>query len=172
MSKFKNLWEKFKNLKHKEILAAVVVGLVLCAAYFAFFKTPTSDKTEQNSSEEYSSAEEYTQDLENKLKNVISKISGVRDVGVVITLESGFTYEYATDIETKTITSGGTDTTLTTQTVILVSGQPVVVKQNYPVVKGVVIVAKGAEDFAVKMKIISACETVLKTQSDKITVLY
>ena len=90
--------------------------------------------------------------MENKLKNVISKISGVGEANVIITLESGFTYEYATDTETKTITSGGTETTLTTQTVILVNGQPVVVKQIYPVVKGVVIVAKGAENFAVKMK--------------------
>lgn len=172
MIKFKNIWNKFKSLKHKELIIAAVVGLILCAGYFAFFKSPAADKTQQNSSEEYSSSEEYTQSLENKLKNVISKISGVGEANVIITLESGFTYEYATDTETKTITSGGTETTLTTQTVILVNGQPVVVKQIYPVVKGVVIVAKGAENFAVKMKIISACETVLKTPSEKITVLY
>ncbi len=152
----------------------MVVGVVLVVAYYALCSSSSSssDNSSDNSTETYSSAEEYVDILENKLCNVLSKVSGVEEVSVVITLECGFTYEYATDSETNTVISGGTETTITTETVILVSGEPIVVKQNYPVIKGVVIVAKGAENFSVKMNLISAVETVLQIDQDKIIILY
>ncbi len=171
MSKMKDVWEKFKNIKHIQIVCAVVVALVLCVAYFALWGGSKDDSKAENSTEEFSSAEEYVSSLENKLCNVLSKISGVGEVSVVITLESGFTFEYATDKETNTVVSGGTETSITTETVILVSGEPVVIKQNYPVIKGVVIVAKGAENFSVKMDILSATQTALQVDQQNITIL-
>ncbi len=172
MEKLKSFWEKFKSIKHIQIISAIVVGLLICVIYFAFMQTTESDDISENSSENYSTAEEYVTMLENKLSYVLSKISGVGNVDVVITLESGFTFEYATDVETKTVSSGGTETTVTTETIILVSDEPVVVKQNYPVIKGVVIVAEGAENFAVKMNIMTAAGTVLQIDSENITILY
>ncbi len=171
MSKIKNLWEKLKGVKHIQIIIAVVVGLILCVAYFSFCTKPKSDKISDNSTQEYSSTEEYVHALENKLVNVLSKIAGVGETSVVITLECGFTYEYATDTETKTVVSGDTETTIKTETIIMVSNQPVIVKQNYPVIKGVVIVAKGAENFAVKMSIHTAALTVLEVDAENITIL-
>lgn len=172
MKKMKILLDKLKNIKHIWVIFAVVIALILVVAYFSFFTKPKSDNIQQDSTEEISSSEEYVASLENKLINVLSKLSGVGQTSVIITLESGFTYEYATDSETKTVVSGGTETTVKTETIILVSGQPVVVKQNYPVIKGVVIVAKGAENFKVKMDIQSAAMTVLKIDSSNITILY
>ena len=171
MSKMKDLWNKVKGIKHIQIILAVVIGLIICVAYFSFCSKPKGDNISDISTEEYSSAEEYVNALENKLVNVLSKISGVGETSVIITLESGFTYEYAKDTETKTVVSGGTETTVTTETVILVSNEPVIVKQNYPVIKGVVIVAKGAENFSVKMNIMAAAETVLAVDAHNITIL-
>lgn len=171
MSKLKMLWAKFRSVKHFEIWLAVLIGIVVCVIYFAFFSNNDSDKIEENTTEEYSSAEEYVDMLENKLSNVLSKISGVGECSVIITLESGFSFDYATDSETQTTTNGGTETTITTETVILVSGQPVVVKENYPVIKGVVVVADGAKDFSVKMNIQDAVETVLDVDANNITIL-
>lgn len=172
MNKLKNFWDRVKGIKHIGIILTVVVALILVVGYFSFFTKPKEDKIPENSSQEFLTSEEYVADLENKLINVLSKLSGVGQTSVIITLESGFTYEYATDSETKTVVSGGTETTVKTETIILVSGQPVVVKQNYPVIKGVVIVAKGAENFKVKMDIQSAAMTVLKVESENITILY
>ena len=101
----------------------------------------------------------------------MSKISGVGNVSAIITLETGFTYEYATDTETKTTTSGSNETTITTDTIIIVDGEPVVIKEIYPVIKGVVIVAEGSEDFKIKMDIMQAVVTILEVDESEITIL-
>lgn len=169
-SKLKDFWQRLKKIRHIQIILPVLIGIVACVAYFSFVGTRDGEKSE-NSTQEASTAVEYVDSLENKLCNVLSKISGVGDCEVVITLQCGFEYEYATDSETKTTISGGNETTITTETVILVSNEPVVVKEIYPVVKGVVVVASGAKDFAVKMNILSAIETVLEIDQSNITIL-
>lgn len=167
MSKLKSLWLKIKSIKHIHIYAAILVGIVLCVGYFSFLKS--DDKTPEISTQTEDTAVEYVKNLENKLANVLSKISGAGKVNVLITLQSGFGYEYACDEETRTTSSGDT---LTTKSVILVSNEPVVEKEIYPTIKGVVIVATGAENFGVKMNLMNAATTVLEIDSSKITILY
>ena len=171
MNKLKDFFEKLKSKKHFEIYLAVFIGLIVCAAYFSFSSKTKADNSEQISTVESGSAMEYVDYLENKLSNVLSKISNAGQTSVVITLENGFSYEYATDIETKTTTSGGIETVVTSETIILVANEPVVEKQIYPKIKGVVIVAEGAEDFNVKMNILTAVETVLEVDRNNITIL-
>ena len=171
MNKVKEIWEKLKSIKHIHIYIAVLLGVIVCLIYFGSFGKKKSDKSEEISTESYSSTVEYIDYLENKLGNVLSKISGVGQVDVIITLENGFSYEYATDTETETIVSGGTETTVTSETVILVSNEPVVVREIYPEIKGVVVVADGAKDVSVKLNIISAVETVLEVDRDNVTIL-
>ena len=165
------LWEKLKKVKHFYIYVTIAIALVLCGIYFVSFKKGKTFKNSDVSTQEASSTMEYVTALENKLASVLSNISGVSKVSVIITLEEGFSYKYATDTETKTIVSGGTETTVVTETVIMVSNQPVVEKEIYPNIKGVVVVAKGAENVSVKMNIVSAVETVLKVDPNRITVL-
>ncbi len=172
MEMLKSFWKRFKEIKHLNIIIAVLIALVLCVCYFSFLYKPNTDKTEENSTKEFSSTYEYVDWLENKLDNVLSKISGVGSVDVVLTLESGFSYDYAKDIETKTTVQNGNEITIKTENIILVSNEPVVVKEIYPIIKGVVVVAKGAENFSVKLNIIEAIQTVLEVEEQKITVLY
>ena len=170
MNKFLNFVTKIGKIKHLPLYIAIVLALLVCSFYF--FNSENKSDTKNNiSTENSSSTMEYVTYLENKLGNVLSKISGVGSVNVIITLESGFSYEYATDTETKSVASGGTETTITTETVILVSNKPVVMKEIYPTIKGVVVVAKGAENFSVKMNILSAVETVLEIDRTSITIL-
>jgi len=171
MNKLKGLWDKFKGIKHIQMYIAIFIALLVCVVYFGFLSKPKDDKITENSPEEFSSAVEYVDWLENKLNNVLSKISGVGNVNVLVTLETGFSYEYATDTETKTTTSGGNEITVTTETIIMVSNQPVIVKEFYPKIKGVVVVAEGAENFNIKMNILTAVETILEIERDNITVL-
>lgn len=171
MNKLKDFFERLKNLKHKQIIIPLFLGVVVCLVYFSFLSPTKSDTTTEDSTAQSSSAMEYVDMLENKLSNVLSNISGVGDCDVIITLESGFDYVYATDTETKTTISGSNQTTTTTETVILVSNEPVVVKEIYPNIKGVVVVANGADDFTIKMNILSAVETVLEVDRNNITIL-
>ena len=172
MKLLKNFWTKLKSIKHIEIILAVVIGLIVCAVYFAGVVKPKTDKTSDNPTKEYTSAEEYVDMLENKMNNVLSKIDGAGNVSVIITLECGFVYEYAKDSETKTTVSGNNQTSIKTETIILVSNQPVIEKEIFPTIKGVVVVAQGAKDFSVKMNILSAVETILEVDRQNITVLF
>ena len=173
MSKVKDFFERFKKIKHLHIYIAVLIGIVICLIYFCGISPSKkkTDKPDHNSTENYGTSVEYIGYLENKLSNVLSKISGVGNVNVIITLENGFSYEYATDTETKTIVSGGTETTVTTETIILVSNEPVIVKEIYPNIKGVVVVADGAKDVGVRLNILSAVETVLEVDRNNVTIL-
>ncbi len=171
MNKIKSMFEKVKKIKHLYIYLAVIVALVLCGVYYANFKQKSNSKKTEVSTQETTSAMEYVKFLENKLSSVLSNISGVSKVNVIITLEDGFSYKYATDTETKTIVSGGSETTMTTQTIILVSNEPIVEKEIYPSIKGVVVVAKGAENVKVKMSILEAVETSLNVEPNRITIL-
>ena len=170
MDKLKDFIKKIKGVKHIEIYLAVIVGLIVIMCYFLFVTKPV-DKKEENSTENYSNAQEYADYLENKLCNVLSNITGVGDVSAIITLDGGFTYEYAVDSETNTTTSGSSETSVTVDTTILVNGEPVVVKVIYPEIKGVVIVADGSENFAIKMNIMEAVQTLLGVEASSMTIL-
>lgn len=169
MSKIKEIFEKMRKIKHIQIILAVAVALLVCVIYFSFFTSTKSDKKDETSPTSFSSAEAYVDWLENKLDNVLSKISGAGQVSTIVTLQNGFTYDYAKEIETRTSTGG--DVVITSETLILVNGEPVVVKEWFPVVQGVVIVSSGANDFSVKMKMLEAVQTVLEIKADNIKIL-
>ena len=170
MEKFKEFWKKIRAVKHFELYLALIAGLIVVCCYFFFFM-PSSNKKEESSTQNYSTAQEYASYLENKLCNVLSTMEGVGRTSAIITLDGGFTYVYATNSETNTTTSGSAETSVTVDTTIIENGEPVVVKVNYPTIKGVVIVAEGSEDFAIKMDILEAVETLLDVGADKITIL-
>lgn len=173
MDKLKSLWIKLKTIKHIEIYCGILCVILVFVIYLNCFSTSKKNKdvVSEDSNQTFSSTLEYVDYLENKLCNVLSKISGVDDVDVIITLESGFGYEYVTEEETKTTTNGATSTTITTTTVVMVSNEPIVNQEIYPKIKGVVVVAKGAEDAGLKLKILSAIQTVLNVSNSNITIL-
>ena len=53
------------------------------------------NQTPAPSAGEKSSAAEYAQDLESKLKEILSQVNGVGQVRVMVTLKNGYSYEYA-----------------------------------------------------------------------------
>ncbi len=173
LASFKGFWEKIKRVKHIEIYLTIIVALIIIAIYLSSLglgsskQTSTNDKNNSNSPTTFSTSAEYVDYLENKLDNVLSSVQGASNVNVIITLESGFEYEYATEEETKQTSSGS----VTTTKLVLVDGKPVVVKEYYPTIKGIVVVAKGAQDVKVKMDILTLIQTVIEVENAKITIL-
>ncbi len=171
-AKFKALYEKIKKVKHIEIYLAIGLAVIVALAYFAFIVPKKQSKTDttknDNVSATFSSSNEYIEYLENKLENVITRVKGVGDTDVIITLEKGFEYVYVTEDETRT-TSNGID--ITTSSVVMVDGKPVIKEEIYPVVKGIVVIATGVNDVGVKMNIISIIQTVIDIDYAKINIL-
>ncbi|BBB92912.1 MAG TPA: hypothetical protein PKA28_02235 [Methylomusa anaerophila] len=126
----------------------------------------------------------FEEAMEAKLANTLAQIKGAGTVSVSITLESSGMSEHAKNVtrETKVIqekdTAGGIRTTTETKETeqILLSkdngnDHPVMVRESKPVIKGVLIVAEGANDSNVKANITKAIESGLGVPSYKVTVL-
>lgn len=126
----------------------------------------------------------YEEALEAKLANLLSQVKGAGAVAVSVTLESGTAQEYAKNTvrESRTTqerdTAGGVRTTIETKESeqVLLSREngtdrPVMVKETKPAVKGVLVIAEGAGDSAVKASLTRAVEAGLGIPPYKITVL-
>lgn len=169
----KNFLIKIKKVRHIEIYIALGLAVLVAVIYFSFLAPKEESSSTQTSqfditSENISSSSEYTAYIENKLENVITSVKGVGDAKVIVTLEKGFEYVYVTEEETKTSSNG---TTITTVSIVMVDGQPVIKEEIYPVVKGIVVVASGVEDVAVRMNILSLIQTIVDVDNSQINIM-
>ena len=171
--KITQIFNKLKLIKHIEIYLALIIALIICGVYFinaGSKKTTVQDISTKKDNNEinFSSSQEYVAYLENKLESVITNVKGVNGANVVITLEKGFEYIYVTNEETSTTTNG---TRVTKTNVVMVDGQPVLQEEVYPIIKGIVIVAKGVNDVAVRMNVLSLVQTVVDVNNSQINIL-
>lgn len=122
--------------------------------------------------------------IEAKIAHLLSRVKGAGNVEVNVTLEGSARREHAKNVtrETKIVEekdpSGGVRTTSESKesAQVLMSKEggadkPVMVSEIRPEVKGILIVAEGAGDSAVKANLTRAVETGLGIASYKITVL-
>ena len=112
-------------------------------------------------------ASAYAAELEDKLENILSKIEGAGKVSVAISLESGAETVLATEI-TVTETVNGTETV---ETPIIINGETVVLKELYPKIAGVLIVAEGANSISVLSRIQQAAVSLLDININQIEIL-
>ena len=108
----------------------------------------------------------YVNDLENRLRNTLSQVDGAGKVSVVITVESGM----ETVLATETVIN---ETTMGKETIkkpIIVNGKTVVVKEMYPKIIGVLIVAEGAGNIGVMTRIQKATTSLLDIEITPISV--
>ena len=169
-NKLQSFCEKIKQVKHIRIILPIVLAVLVVGIYF--LTLPKSQNKQQesidNNRSEFSSSAEYVDYLENKLENVITSLQGVGNTEIVITLEKGFQYIYQTEEEVRTTSNG---TSVSTTNVVLVDGQPLVLEEIYPLIKGIVVIAEGSSNVAVKMDIISVIQTVIDIDTAKIKIM-
>jgi stage III sporulation protein AG len=129
-------------------------------------------------------ASDYVRRLETDLSSILSKIQDAGRVSVMITLECGAEIIPAKDESTsekvtnEKDTSGGTriiNEKTTDDKVVFTAAQggnskPLIIKEINPEVKGVIVVAEGAKDSKVKLKISQAVQTVLDIPAYRVTV--
>lgn len=163
---------KLKGIKHIKIYVAVILALLALGFYYLSLDRQNSsngnaDKID-NSDQNFSTSAEYATFIENKLESVISSLKGVGETEVVITLEKGFEYVYQTEEETKTLSNG---TTLTSSSIVLIDGQPLVIQEIYPTVKGIIVIAQGSDNVSTRLDIINLIQTVIEIDTNKINII-
>lgn len=149
----KEIIEKIKSKKGIFLLIiGVIIGLML------IFYDSNSNQTKKTDISNSESIEQYTSVLEEKLEKILNEISGVENTKVMLTLESGSEYIYASD------------DTNTNEKHIIVDNELVLVKEYLPKIKGVAIICKGGNDPIIKSKITDLACSVLGIYSTRVFV--
>lgn len=155
---------KIRNTNYIYVILIIGVAVMLLSAGLGSGGRKKEEKAVQTN---------QTFSQEDKLRDILSQIEGVGEVSVMITYdgssEKALAYETKTDKRAETSNGYGGEST--DEKAVMSGGEPVVVKDIYPEVKGVVVIAGGAGSPAVKQAICEAVSTSLGIAVHKICVL-
>lgn len=165
------------------------VGVILLIISNTYSKVreneqPSNNSINQGSLINQKSADTYEDKLEKKLEECFSNIEGVGKVDVVITLDSSkeiivnkdTPYEEAEIIEKDS--NGGNRNSKNikseNETVLINNNNgttsPIILKENTPIIQGILISAQGGDDPNVRATLINASEILLDLPTHKIQV--
>ena len=156
-----NIFDRIKNSKRLKIIFIVLV-IIICLSL-----TLTTFRDIETNQENIDVVNTYVNNLQAKLEKTLSKVKGVGKVSVVITIDSGMETVLASKITINETQSGKE----TIETPITVNGKTVVVKELFPRIKGVLIVAEGAENIFTMSKIQQATISLLDIDINQIEIL-
>ncbi|WP_099466912.1 stage III sporulation protein AG [Konateibacter massiliensis] len=180
----------FKNIKKDNLLIVLLVGVLLIVIAWPTSGTQKKEseaKTAVETSETQKEAEDssYETELEKRLENILSKVSGVGEVNVMITLKSS--KELIVEKDTPATSSstqeedaeGGKRTTTdkaTTEATVYEQDEsgsniPYVVKELEPEIEGIIVIAKGGDDPVVAKNISDAILALFHVEAHKIKVM-
>ena len=168
MEKLKQIFAKIKSVKNIEI----IIGLVIIAVMIIIYSNVSAakEKTDAVSGGEAT----LTDNLETRLADILGEIEGAGEVKVMITYAGTGDKITAETTNTHTTTTNGstssTTTTTTTSSPVLSGSDVVILQEKMPEIKGVIVVAEGASDMKVKLKLMQATATVLGINANSIQI--
>lgn len=185
ISKIKRYLKEMDSKKFKYnlfIIFTIGIILLIVANIFTEDKKPkdTNIETKKVLDDSKNSHLDYVSILELKLEDMLNQLKGVSNTKVMITLED--TIEKIPALNTtknnettnEVDSQGGTRETLredmTIQIVTGNEGSLKVLKEVEPTVKGVIVVAEGAEDLEIKEMLYDAVKTVLGVSGNRVEV--
>lgn len=150
--------------KHKYALVILAVGLALMLL-------PFGEEEDASQAAQVQHTQTETEDAQQALQRVLSRIEGAGDVEVLLTVASGSLTVYQEDAD---ITSGDNETARYDTVVIRDSNgsETGLIQQIVPPkYLGAVIVCQGADRAAVKLAIVDAVSKATGLRADQISVL-
>ena len=170
-----NIIDKIKGFKIKNIIVVILAIVVIFILMSSFKDKKTNETTNtQLISSSNSSALEYCEEVENKLINVLNSIKGINNVKVYVSVSEGPRIKYLEEINSnKTIE--GDKITESNQSSIFeqkIDGdiKPIMVVETLPEIKGVLIIAKGA-DIRMQSTLANIVSSVLSVSVSKVEVM-
>lgn len=169
---FLNFLRKDSKKLRADLIAVLATGVVLIIIGNTFFG-PTDSTTEkitaiQNSETSQGDTDEQ---LEKRLAEVFSEIEGAGKVKVMLTLKAGTEIIVAEEEKIKE-SNDGVD--MENSVVILSQGngveKPLILKEKYPEVEGIIIVAEGGDDFLVKEALSKGAQALLNVPAHKVEI--
>ena len=174
MNKIKKMLFADKNIKYIIIIGIVGMVLIFLSGFDLFSKSNTTVNVE-----------DYAKTTEEKLNKIVCRITGEKNVGVMVSLYSNgeVVYADAKSISKNNKTDSQSDNNYKTeqtddseQSYIIIENsqggeEALIVSKITPAVKGVVIVTKYANNSAVSERISTAVATALDISNKKVCVV-
>ncbi len=158
----KSLTDKIKNNKILQFLLIIVLVFFVFLLFFGDLI-----KNDDNKLSSVDTVSVYVDSLENRLEKALNKVDGAGKVSVVISVKSGMETVLASETIIKETENGKEKV----ETPIIINGKTVVLKELYPEITGVLIVAEGADNIAVMNKIQQATMSLLDIKINQIEIL-
>ncbi len=164
---FKSIAKKINFSHNSYLIIIILVGVAFML--FPYGEKKSNDKNlTQNQTISINHKEE--------LQYILSKISGVGNVEVMLTYSSSFEKSIAYEKNSNKNEKKDGDNILINETtfknnVVMSDGEPFVIKEIYPKIQGVVVVADGADDILVRQNITNAVTTALNIAPHKVCVV-
>lgn len=168
------------NIKKKtQYIAIIIILIVILTIYFSSVADKKQPE-ENNTQSQINNTEIST--IEEKLIQTLSQIEGVGNVDVMITYESG--PEIVPAFSKDTQTNSTEDTSLDETRISITESEhndivtiaqsngtnALILKEKLPAIKGVIVIAQGAQSISVKISLLKAVQTVLNIPSQKVEV--
>jgi stage III sporulation protein AG len=130
-------------------------------------------------------ANTYITEMENKLKNILEKVSGIGEVEVMITLKSSrekvplkdtpSTQESLNEVDGEGGSRTDSNVKREESTVLAPNedgnSEPYIIQELEPVIEGVCVIAEGGDDVYIKMDIMEAAEVLFDVPAHKVKVM-
>jgi len=179
--------EYLKNNNNGEFVRNILVLLIIGVMVFILADIMGSGRNKEANiiksvnDESYNNMpNDYTTVLERKLEDILSRLKGVGEVKVMITLEEteevvpAFNTTKNNETTKETDSQGGTREIIredmTIQVVTGDEGSPIVLKEIKPTIRGVIVIAEGADDLSVKEMLYEAVKTALGIPGNRVEV--
>ena len=165
VSKFKDMFSVIKNKKNVLIVSLGFIGIFLI---FISEIVPEREKEIVKTPSDFPSGFEL--ELEKRLEEAVSQISGAGKTDITITLDSSKEYFYAKNSSENIDDS---ETEKESELVILEGAEgeePIVLKTDEAKIRGVLVVCEGGNDPLVCEKILEAICALLDIPSNKVSV--
>ena len=185
--------ERLRNMGIKRmvqnLLIVAMVAAIIVISTSTFFSKERENRnsiegTDIQLNRQSISAATYEEQLEGKLSGILCQISGVGEVSAMVTLSSGKevvpafnTVESGSETNerdsgggTRSVTQSSTDKRVASNSGSITADQPLIVKEVMPEVKGVIVVAEGAENPEVVERLTEAVQTVLGVPAFRVKV--
>ena len=158
MDKKKTLLQKFKALKGKEIIIALIAVAIMLIIYFSSSTSHKSTVSVLGS--------DYCAELQTKIERTVVNMSGDKNATVVINWNGSVSNEIA---KSESVSQNSS-----TSSPVIISGQngstPVILRKKYPEVIGVVVVVKNYDDVKLRVDLVQMLSTLLGISPQKVAV--
>ncbi|HNX28301.1 MAG TPA: hypothetical protein PKN87_02680 [Syntrophomonadaceae bacterium] len=169
-------------LKSKKSRYIIIIAICLGLLALVWDTSPGVDSNQavNETAQPIINSNSVKEQLTRELGSILSQIEGAGQVKVSITLASDGEKSYASNITEEksdieeTDSQGGKKQSAenkSTRELAVSSGNPLLIESKFPQVTGVLVVAEGAKDPAVKEKLAAATATLLDIPAHKVSIM-